>query len=62
MCGGGESCGFNVDKFKFIQIMYKIYYTLVNHLGRRKTSFLLDDRRIQTDSYLVEQSLTSTDP
>ena len=50
MCGWGKSCGFNVDKFKFIQIMYKIYYILVNQLGSsRKTTFLLDDRRIQTD-------------
>lgn len=51
VCGWGKSCGFNVDKFKFIQIMYKIYYILVNQLGSsRKTTFLLDDRRIQTDS------------
>lgn len=32
---------------------------LVAHLGWRKTSFFLDDRRIQTDSHLAE--LTSTD-
>lgn len=27
MCGWGKSCGFNVDKFIFIQIMYKILYS-----------------------------------
>ena len=58
-CVGREKSGdFNV--VNFIQTMYKIYSSEPNRNQGQATN-MLDDRRIQTDSYLVEQPLKSTD-